>query len=39
LSGRVLRGQPAPKNLTVPSYAISADAHVVIGVDDATQTA
>jgi ubiquinol-cytochrome c reductase iron-sulfur subunit len=39
LSGRVFKGQPAPKNLTVPSYAISADAHVVIGVDDAAKTA
>jgi ubiquinol-cytochrome c reductase iron-sulfur subunit len=39
LSGRVFKNQPAPKNLTVPSYAISADAHVVIGVDDAAKTA
>jgi len=29
---------PAPKNLTVPSYAISANARVVIGVDDAPKT-
>jgi ubiquinol-cytochrome c reductase iron-sulfur subunit len=35
ISGRVFKGQPAPRNLTVPPYAISADAHVVIGVDDA----
>ncbi len=39
LSGRVLKNQPAPKNLTVPAYAISADAHVVIGVDDAAKAA
>jgi ubiquinol-cytochrome c reductase iron-sulfur subunit len=38
LSGRVFKGMPAPRNLTVPSYAISADAHVVIGVDDASKT-
>jgi ubiquinol-cytochrome c reductase iron-sulfur subunit len=35
ISGRVFKAQPAPKNLTVPPYAISADAHIVIGVDTA----
>lgn len=39
ISGRVFKSQPAPKNLTVPPYAISADAHIVIGVDDAAKTA
>jgi ubiquinol-cytochrome c reductase iron-sulfur subunit len=37
-SGRVFKNMPAPKNLTVPSYAISANARVVIGVDDAPKT-
>jgi ubiquinol-cytochrome c reductase iron-sulfur subunit len=39
ISGRVYKGQPAPKNLTVPAYAISTDAKIVIGVDDAAKTA
>jgi ubiquinol-cytochrome c reductase iron-sulfur subunit len=39
ISGRVFKGMPAPKNLTVPSYALSADARVTIGVDDAPKTA
>jgi ubiquinol-cytochrome c reductase iron-sulfur subunit len=39
ISGRVFKGQPAPKNLTVPSYAISTDAKIVIGVDDAPKSA
>jgi ubiquinol-cytochrome c reductase iron-sulfur subunit len=34
ISGRVFKGQPAPRNLTVPSYAITADAKITIGVDD-----
>jgi ubiquinol-cytochrome c reductase iron-sulfur subunit len=34
ISGRVYKAQPAPKNLTVPPYAITADAHIVIGVDE-----
>ena len=38
LSGRVFKSMPAPKNLTVPSYAISATARVVIGVDNAPKT-
>ena len=39
ISGRVFKSMPAPKNLTVPSYAISANARVVIGVDDAPKPA
>lgn len=35
LSGRVFKGVPAPKNLTVPPYAIDANMRVVIGVDEA----
>jgi ubiquinol-cytochrome c reductase iron-sulfur subunit len=38
ISGRVFKSMPAPKNLTVPSYAISANARVVIGVDEAPKT-
>jgi ubiquinol-cytochrome c reductase iron-sulfur subunit len=34
LSGRVFKNMPAPKNLTVPPYAISANMRVVIGADD-----
>jgi ubiquinol-cytochrome c reductase iron-sulfur subunit len=39
LSGRVYKGQPAPKNLTVPPYAISAATRIVIGVSDAPKSA
>jgi ubiquinol-cytochrome c reductase iron-sulfur subunit len=39
ISGRVFKNMPAPKNLTVPPYAIAADLRVVIGVDDASKTA
>jgi ubiquinol-cytochrome c reductase iron-sulfur subunit len=39
LSGRVFKGQPAPTNLTVPPYAISADMRIVIGVSDAPKPA
>ncbi len=39
ISGRVYKSQPAPTNLTVPPYSISADARIVIGVDDAAKTA
>jgi ubiquinol-cytochrome c reductase iron-sulfur subunit len=39
LSGRVFKSMPAPKNLTIPPYAISANDLVVIGVDDAPKTA
>jgi ubiquinol-cytochrome c reductase iron-sulfur subunit len=35
LSGRVFKSMPAPKNLTVPPYAIAGDARITIGVDDA----
>jgi len=38
LSGRVFKSMPAPKNLTVPPYAIAADLRIVIGVDDAPKT-
>jgi ubiquinol-cytochrome c reductase iron-sulfur subunit len=37
LSGRVFKSMPAPKNLTVPPYAISASTRIVIGVDDASK--
>jgi ubiquinol-cytochrome c reductase iron-sulfur subunit len=37
LSGRVFKSMPAPKNLTVPPYAISANVRIVIGVDDASK--
>jgi ubiquinol-cytochrome c reductase iron-sulfur subunit len=35
LSGRVFKSMPAPKNLTVPPYAIADNMRVSIGVDDA----
>jgi ubiquinol-cytochrome c reductase iron-sulfur subunit len=35
ISGRVFKNMPAPKNLTVPPYAISANTRISIGVDDA----
>ena len=35
LSGRVFKSMPAPKNLTVPPYAIGDNMKVVIGVDEA----
>jgi ubiquinol-cytochrome c reductase iron-sulfur subunit len=38
LSGRVFKNMPAPKNLTVPPYAIGANTRVVIGVDDASKS-
>jgi ubiquinol-cytochrome c reductase iron-sulfur subunit len=38
ISGRVFKGMPAPKNLTVPPYTISADLRVAIGQDDSTKT-
>jgi ubiquinol-cytochrome c reductase iron-sulfur subunit len=37
LSGRVFKSMPAPKNLTIPPYAISATTRIVIGVDDAAK--
>jgi len=39
VSGRVFKGMPAPKNLTVPAYTLSANARVSIGVDDAPKSA
>jgi ubiquinol-cytochrome c reductase iron-sulfur subunit len=39
LSGRVFKNMPAPKNLTIPSYAFAGDARVVIGVDAPPKTA
>jgi len=39
ISGRVSKGMPAPKNLTVPSYTFSGDARISIGVDEAPKTA
>jgi ubiquinol-cytochrome c reductase iron-sulfur subunit len=38
LSGRVFKSMPAPKNLTVPPYAIAANMRIAIGVDDAPKT-
>jgi ubiquinol-cytochrome c reductase iron-sulfur subunit len=35
LSGRVFKSMPAPKNLSVPPYAVDAKLRVVIGVDEA----
>jgi ubiquinol-cytochrome c reductase iron-sulfur subunit len=35
LSGRVFKSMPAPKNLTVPPYAIAANMRIAIGIDDA----
>ncbi|MDP9011634.1 MAG: ubiquinol-cytochrome c reductase iron-sulfur subunit [Pseudomonadota bacterium] len=39
ISGRVFKGMPAPKNLTVPSYTFSGDARISIGVDAAPESA
>jgi ubiquinol-cytochrome c reductase iron-sulfur subunit len=39
LSGRVFKGVPAPKNLTVPPYAFDGDARIVIGVDSPPKSA
>jgi ubiquinol-cytochrome c reductase iron-sulfur subunit len=39
ISGRVFKGMPAPRNLTIPSYTISADARISIGVDGAAKGA
>ena len=39
ISGRVFKGMPAPKNLTVPAYSISGDAHISIGIDEAPKKA
>jgi ubiquinol-cytochrome c reductase iron-sulfur subunit len=37
VSGRVFKSQPAPKNLTVPPYALTDSLQVTIGVDDASK--
>ena len=34
ISGRVFKSMPAPKNLTIPAYALSGDALITIGVDE-----
>ena len=39
ISGRVFKGMPAPRNLTVPPYSLSDTARVSIGVDAASKTA
>jgi ubiquinol-cytochrome c reductase iron-sulfur subunit len=39
ISGRVFKGMPAPKNLPVPSYTFSGDAHIVIGLDENPKSA
>ena len=39
ISGRVFKSMPAPKNLTVPSYTLTGDALITIGVDAAAKTA
>ena len=38
ISGRVFKSMPAPKNLTVPPYAFSGDARIVIGEDEAPKS-
>ena len=38
LSGRVFKSMPAPKNLTVPPYAIAANMRIAIGLDVAPKT-
>ena len=39
ISGRVFKGMPAPKNLTVPSYTFAENARISIGVDEAAKPA
>jgi ubiquinol-cytochrome c reductase iron-sulfur subunit len=39
ISGRVFKSMPAPKNLTVPSYTLSGDARISIGVDETAKKA
>ena len=39
LSGRVFKGVPAPKNLTIPPYSFAGDTRIVIGVDTAPKKA
>jgi ubiquinol-cytochrome c reductase iron-sulfur subunit len=38
ISGRVFKSMPAPKNLTVPPYAISANLRIFIGEDAAPKS-
>jgi ubiquinol-cytochrome c reductase iron-sulfur subunit len=39
ISGRVFKSMPAPKNLPVPPYAFSGDAHILIGEDEVPKSA
>jgi ubiquinol-cytochrome c reductase iron-sulfur subunit len=39
ISGRVFKSMPAPKNLTIPAYDITADAFITIGVDPGAKSA
>ena len=39
ISGRVFKGMPAPKNLTVPSYTFLENARISIGVDETAKPA
>jgi len=39
ISGRVFKGMPAPKNLTVPAYTFGSDALITIGVDEPAKKA
>jgi ubiquinol-cytochrome c reductase iron-sulfur subunit len=39
ISGRVFKSMPAPKNLPIPSYALSDEARIVIGEDSPPKSA
>jgi ubiquinol-cytochrome c reductase iron-sulfur subunit len=39
ISGRVFKGMPAPKNLTVPPYTFTSDSLITIGVDEPAKKA
>jgi ubiquinol-cytochrome c reductase iron-sulfur subunit len=39
ISGRVFKSMPAPRNLTVPPYAFSGDAQILIGEDAVPKSA
>jgi ubiquinol-cytochrome c reductase iron-sulfur subunit len=39
ISGRVFKGMPAPKNLTVPAYTFTSDSLITIGVDEPAKKA
>ncbi len=39
ISGRVFKGMPAPKNLTIPAYTFAGDARISIGVDETAKKA